>query len=96
MDATTINTVSGLGGREVSVLVGLSTGKVIIGQPPTDSPVEEIVALSPVGTALSRTDVESCLRIARICDIRAEIKAGTFLTPERMDGIVERFLEILG
>jgi hypothetical protein len=36
------------------------------------------------------------LRIARICEIRAEIKAGTFLTPERIDGTIERLLEILG
>jgi hypothetical protein len=36
------------------------------------------------------------LRIVRIDEIRAEIKAGTFLTPERVDGTVERLLEILG
>jgi hypothetical protein len=33
---------------------------------------------------------------ARISEILAEIKAGTFLTPERLNGTVERLLDILG
>ena len=96
MDATTINTVSGIGSREASARVGLGTGKAITGQPPMGSQVEDIVELSPAGIALSRADVQSCVRRARMSEIRAEIKAGTFLTPERMDGIVERLLETLG
>jgi hypothetical protein len=96
MDATTINAVSGIGSRKVSARVGLSTGKAITGQPPAGSPVEDTVELSPAGIALSRAEVRSCVRRARILDIRAEIKAGTFLTPERMDGTIERLLEILG
>ena len=96
MDAATIKTVSAIGSNGVSAPVGLSTGKAITGQPPTGSPVEDTVELSPAGVALSRADVQSRLRRARILDIRAEIKAGMFLTPERMDGIVERLLEILG
>jgi len=96
MDATAINTVSGIGGREASPRVGLASGKVITGQPPMGSPVKDIVELSPAGIALAQADVQSRLRIARICEIRAEIKAGVFLTPERMDGTVERLLEILG
>ena len=97
MDATTINAVSGIGSREVSARgVGLASGKVITGQPPMGSPVKDIVELSPAGIALAQADVQSRLRIARICEIRAEIKAGVFLTPERMDGTVERLLEILG
>jgi hypothetical protein len=96
MDATTIKTVSGIGSSEASVRVGLSTEKAITVQPPTGSPVEDIVELSAAGIALSRADVESRLRIAQIYEVRAEIKAGTFVTPERMDGTVERLLEILG
>jgi hypothetical protein len=96
MDATTIKTVSGIGSSEASAWVGLSTEKAITGQPPTGSRVKDTVELSPAGISLSRADVQSRLRIARICEIRAEVKAGAFLTPERMDGTVERLLEILG
>jgi hypothetical protein len=54
------------------------------------------VELSPAGIALSWADIQSPQRFARLCDLRAEIKAGTFLTPERMDGTVESLLDILG
>ncbi len=57
MDATRMNTVSGIGSREVSGPVGLRSGKASIGPPPTGSPGEDIVELSPAGMALSRTDV---------------------------------------
>ena len=96
MDATPINTVSGIAGREASVRSGLGSEKAITGQPPTGSPVEDTVELSPAGLALSQAEVRSCVRRARILDIRAEIKDGAFLTPERVDGTVERLLEILG
>jgi hypothetical protein len=96
MDATTIKAVSGIDSSEASARIGLSTGKAITAQSPTGSSVEDTVELSPVGLALSRADVQSGLRIARVCEIRAAIKAGTFLTPERLDGTVERLLEILG
>jgi hypothetical protein len=96
MDATPIRTVSGIDSRESLARVGLGTGKAITRQPPTGSPVEDAVELSPEGIALSQADVQSRLRIARICEIRAQIKAGTFLTFNRMDGTIERLLEILG
>jgi hypothetical protein len=96
MDATPVNTVSGIGSGEASVRVGLNTEKAITAKPPTGSPVQDTVELSPAGLALSRAEVRSCVRRARILDIRAEIKAGAFLTPERVDGTVERLLEILG
>ena len=96
MDATTINTASGVGSREVWARVGLNTEKAITVKPQAGSPIEDTVELSPTGRALSRADVQSRLRIIRISEIRAEIKAGTFLTPNRVDGTVERLLEILG
>ncbi len=96
MDATPINTVSGIGSGEASGRVGLNTEKAITAKPPTGSPVQDTVELSPVGIALSQAEVQSRPTAARISEIRAEIRAGTFLTPERMDGIVERLLEILG
>jgi len=96
MDATTIKTVSAIGSNEVLAPVALSAEKAISGQPPTGSPVEDTVELAPAGIPLSRAEVRSYVRRARIPDIRAEIEARTFLTPERMDGTVERLLEILG
>jgi hypothetical protein len=96
MDATTIKIVSGMGSSEASARIGLRPGKAIPAQPPTGSSVEDTVELSPVGLALSQADVLSPLQVARVCEIRAAIKAGTFLTPERLDGTVERLLEILG
>ena len=96
MDATTINTGSGSGSREVSALVGLSTGKAIKGQPPKGSSVEDTVELSPAGIALSRAGVQSPSRFARTCEIRAAIKAGTFETPERVDETVKRLLKVIG
>ena len=96
MDATAINTVSGIGSREVSALVGLRAGKAIIGRPPTGAAVEDIVELSPAGMALSRADVQSPPRFAPISEIRAAIKAGTFETPECVDETVKRLLRVVG
>ena len=96
MDVTRTNTVSGIGSREVSALVGSSTRKAITGKPPVSSPVEDVVELSSAGTALSRADDQSCAPLAPVCELRAAIKAGTFETPERIAGTVEKLLEILG
>jgi hypothetical protein len=60
------------------------------------SPAEDIVELSPAGIALSQADVSCSPRFARICEIRAAIKAGTFETPERLDETVKRLLKVLG
>jgi len=96
MDAIPVNTVSGIGSGEASSRAGLKTKKAIAVTPPTGSPGEDIVALSPMGIALSRADAQSRLRIIRISEFRAEIKAGTFVTPERVDGTILKLLKILG
>jgi hypothetical protein len=96
MDASGINTVSELGGREASARVGLGAGKAITGQPPEGSPIEDTVELSRAGIALSRGDVQSPPQFARMCEIRAAIKAGTFETPERLDETVKRLLKVIG
>jgi hypothetical protein len=95
MDATTINTVSAIGSNGASAQIGLTTEKAITVKSPTGSPVQDTVELSPAGIAFSRAEVRSCVPRTRISEIRAEIKAGTFATPERVDGTVERLLEIL-
>jgi len=95
MDTTTINTVSGIGSREVLAPVSLSAKKAITAHRPRGASVQDAVDLSPTGIALSQADVQSRVRIARTYEIRAEIKAGTFMTPGRIDGTVERLLDIL-
>jgi len=52
------------------------------------------VELSPVGIALSKAEVQSRLRADRVCEIRAEIKAGVYETSKRIDGTVERLIEV--
>ncbi len=103
MDVTPVKTVSVIGSSEASDRVALSTNKANTVPPPTGPPLQDEVGLPLAGTALSRLDIQSRLRIAPTSEIRdqvsaiqAEIKARAFLTPERMDGTVERILDILG
>lgn len=96
MDITPMRIVSGIGSSEASARVGGSGEKAIPGRPSTGSPVEDVLELSPAGLALSRADVPSRERFTRICGLRAEVEAETFLTPERMDGTVEKLIEVLG
>ncbi len=103
MDATPIKTVSETSSSKASDRVGLSTDKANTIQPPTGPPLQDTVELSSAGTALSRLDVQPRMRIAptseiraQISEIHAEIKARAFLTPERMEGTVEKLLDILG
>jgi hypothetical protein len=58
--------------------------------------IEDTVEPSPAGIAISRSEIQSQLRSARVSEIRAEINAGTFMTAERVDGTVERLLKLLG
>ena len=95
MDATPPNNLSGIRSREVLALFGLAKEKSIVAKPHTDSLVEDTVELSPMGMALSRAVGESIQRVDHLFALRAAIKAGTFETRERMEGTVERLLEIL-
>ncbi len=97
MDATTVNPVLGIGSREIWARWGrLRTRKAITEQLPRGPQVEDTVEISPAGIAISRADAQSSQQSARICDIRAEIKAETFLTPERMQETVESLLKVIG
>lgn len=53
------------------------------------------VEFSSVGRTLSRIAEESSFRIARARAIRDEIENGTYETPERITGTVERLLDVL-
>ncbi|MCP4250409.1 MAG: flagellar biosynthesis anti-sigma factor FlgM [bacterium] len=57
--------------------------------------VDDRVEISDVGSMLARMDELPDLRIERIARIRAEISNGTFETPERLEGTVDRLLEEL-
>ena len=50
---------------------------------------------SRAAEALARTTMESSFRLARTRAIRAEIENGTFVTPERIHGTVERLLDVI-
>lgn len=53
------------------------------------------VEFSSVGRTLSRVAEESSFRIARVRAIRDEIENGTYETPERINGTVERLVDVL-
>lgn len=53
------------------------------------------VEFSSVGRTLSRVAEESSFRIARVRAIRGEIENGTYETPERINGTVERLIDVL-
>ena len=56
----------------------------------------DTVEFSRRGTSLAWAVEESSLRIARTRAIRAEIVEGTFETRERINGTVERLLDVIG
>ena len=47
-------------------------------------------------TTLRKVVALSSLRIATTTAIRAEIEAGTYETPQRIEGTVERLLDVIG
>ena len=61
-----------------------------------DRLVWDTVEFSRRGTSLARAVEKSSLRIARTRAIRAEIVEGTFETRERINGTVERLLDVIG
>ncbi len=54
------------------------------------------VEISRLGRTMSRIMNDSSLRLARINAIRAQIADGTFETPERINGTVDRLLDVVG
>lgn len=55
----------------------------------------DIVEMSEFAEALARAAERSTFRIARTRAIRAEIVAGTYETPERINGTVDRLLDVI-
>jgi anti-sigma28 factor (negative regulator of flagellin synthesis) len=62
-----------------------------------ETPVAEsdTVELSRFGRALARAAEQSSLSVARVRAIRLEIENGIFETPERINGTVNRLLDVL-
>jgi negative regulator of flagellin synthesis FlgM len=65
------------------------------GQAETSS-VTDSVEISRLGRTMSRIMNDSSLRLARINALRAQIADGTFETPERINGTVDRLLDVVG
>lgn len=62
--------------------------------PPPAAPIATDQAeVSPA--ALSALEASEALRVNRISSVKAEIAAGTYLTPERISGAVDRLAEKL-
>lgn len=57
--------------------------------------VKDNVEISAAGRALARTEDVSSYRLARIESVRQEISAGTYETPERIQGTIDRLLALL-
>ena len=53
------------------------------------------VEFTNIGRTFSQIAEESSFRIARVRAIRDEIENGTYETPERINGTVERLLDVL-
>ncbi len=58
--------------------------------------VRDRVEISPRGRLLAETSASSSFRTAKTQAIRAEIEAGTYETPERIEGTVARILDVIG
>lgn len=57
---------------------------------------EDTVEISSLGRTLAEATETSSLRLARTRAIRAAIKNGTYETPARINGTVDRLLDVLG
>ncbi len=64
-------------------------------RPQTSTPTVDTVEFSRRGTDLAKAMEESSMRIARTRAIREQIQNGTFETPERINGTVDRLLDII-
>ncbi len=57
---------------------------------------EDTFELSDLGRAFSPVADQSSFNIARVRAIRGEIASGSYETPERIAGTVERLLDVIG
>ena len=55
----------------------------------------DVVEFSPIGRALARAAELSSFSLAKVRAIREEIASGTYETPERIAGTVQRLVDVL-
>ena len=63
---------------------------------PARGDVADIVEISPFARLLFRVHNRSSLSDAKTAAIRSEIDGGRFETPERLNGTVDRLLDVIG
>ena len=51
------------------------------------------VEISPIARMMSEISALPDIRAEKVAQVRAEIQAGTYITPEKMDIAIERMLE---
>lgn len=61
----------------------------------SSSPSVDTVELSQAGLALQEGQDLSSLSQAKVRAVRAEIQAGTFESPQRIEGTIDRVLDVL-
>jgi negative regulator of flagellin synthesis FlgM len=91
-----MNDISGING--VFKLPQVTAQRQAVAEAPSPSRGRaggDAVEISDLGALLSRVREVPDLRVERIAKLRAEIANGTFETPERIAGTVERLLEEL-
>ena len=71
-------------------------GTAITAGATTEASGVDSVEISRAGRLLARTEDMSSYQIARLRAIRVEIEIGTFETPERLSGTVDRLLDVIG
>ncbi len=66
-----------------------------VGRQTATQGIEDRVEISEAGRVLARHEDASSYRRARVEAVRQEIDAGTYVTPERIQGTIDRLLELL-
>ena len=59
---------------------------------PNGLPVDR-VEISPIARLMSEVSALPDIRAEKVAQVRAEIQAGTYITPEKMDIAIERLME---
>lgn len=72
-------------------------GRAAPGQrPQAGGPIADEVQISDAARVAEQAQGASDIRHQRVAAIRAEIAAGTYETPERLEGALERLLDEIG
>ena len=96
MDRQAMSEVSGIGGTHPTPPVARSAPAAHELRTPAEHHApQDAVELSDVGTMMARLRELPEIRQEKVARIRAEIEAGTYETPERLEATIDRLLEEL-